>query len=243
MGEEKRKEEQEVKKPDICADRPGMATPPALVLPQYFQLESGFSFEKLMTDISLQESSQYPNILIRYGISKIAELRLQTDFTNVRTDNQNITGFDPLGIGTKIFICKGSGYLPATSILFNLTLPKTGDKRLMSNHAAPSVYLLMQHDLSDRFNICYNLGLEYDGEKAVPTDFTALCFGYNLNEKFSVFAENYNWFANNSAPDYYVDLGGAYLITNNLQADFSANFHLINVRNYFMLNTGISWRM
>jgi hypothetical protein len=225
----------------ISADRPGMATPPGIIPSKKFQIESGFSDEKINTNKLFQETTQYNTTLFRYGISNSSEIRVQTDYARLKTTNSNITGFDPLTIGTKLTIIEGKGVLPKTSFLFNLTLPYLGNKNFRPDNMAPSFYLLFQNNLTDKLNLCYNIGLEYDGSSPSPSDFMAICMGYAISDKLSCFIENYNWFSNVLKPLNYFDLGCAYLIRKNLQFDVSANFSLQNFDNYNMYNFGLSW--
>lgn len=228
---------------DISADRPGMATPPSIAIPTYFQVETGFSYEKNQLEKPFQKNIYYNSLLIRYGINTNSEIRLQTDYANLRTDNESITGFDPLTIGTKIYLSEAKGILPKTSLLLNLTLPCFGVKSVRPENLSPSIYLLMQNDITERLNVCYNFGIEYDGESATPTEFAAICLGYSITDNLSVFAENYDWFSKGTKPEYFLDLGIAYLIGKNIQLDLSGNMNLQNIENYFMINAGVSWRI
>src|ERR1035437_9506883 len=115
--------------PDISADRPGIATPPFILQPKKVQIETGFSYEKILFDNNFQETILYNSSLIRYGINRNSEIRLQTDYARVKTDSTNITGLNPLTIGAKLLILGAKGILPTTALLFNLTLPWIGEKR------------------------------------------------------------------------------------------------------------------
>ena len=186
--------------PDISADRPGVATPPSIMQPKLFQLETGYSFEKISGENTFEETTLYNSSLLRYGINQNSEIRIQTDFANVKTDSTNITGFNPLTLGTKLLISEQKGILPKTSFLCNINLPGIGKKDFRPEYLTPSFYLLMQNDISDKFNICYNAGLEYDGVGPEPTEFAAICFGYSLTDNFSGFVENYDWFFKKTKP-------------------------------------------
>lgn len=229
--------------PDISADRPGMATPPFILQPKKVQIETGFSYEKILFDNNFQETILYNSSLIRYGINRNSEIRLQTDYARVKTDSTNITGLNPLTIGAKLLILGAKGILPTTALLFNLTLPWIGEKRFRPENLAHSIYLLMQNDITKKLNVCYNIGIEYNGESPVPVEFAAICFGYSITDKFNMFIESYNWFFNNTKPDNFIDVGGAYLIGKNFQVDLSGNMNLQYIEKYFMINAGVSWRI
>jgi len=226
--------------PDFSADRPGMATSPFVVNSKSFQIETGFSFENDSRENQFVQTFLYNSIFLRYGLNKNAEIRLQTDYANVKTDSVSITGFNPLTIGTKLLISEGKKFIPKTSFLFNLTLPYFGEKTFRPENLTPSFYLLMQNDVTKKMNICYNIGLEYDGISSVPTEFAAICFSYSMTEKFSGFIENYNWFSNNTKPENFVDCGFAYLVRKNIQLDISGNMNLQNVKKYYMISFGFA---
>ncbi len=226
--------------PDFSADRPGMATSPYIVNSKSFQIETGFSSENDNRENYLVQTFLYISSLLRYGINKNAEIRLQTDFANVKTDSLNTTGFNPLTIGTKLLITEGKNIIPKTSFLFNLTLPYFGEKNFKPNNFIPSFYLLMQNDINKKLNVCYNVGLEFDGKSSIPTKFIAICFGYSMTEKFSGFVENYNWFSSIERPEYFVDCGLTYMIKKNIQLDISGSLNLQNINKYYMFSFGLT---
>lgn len=234
---------QDIRGSDFTADRPGFATSPFIAGTHKLQLELGFAYEKISQNQTFNESILYPNTLFRFGLNSNSELRIQWDYAQVKTDNQIINGFKPLVAGTKLNITKGSGLLPHTSFMFNLALPGTGQKKFRLDHLAPSAYLLMQNDFSEKLNLCYNIGVEYDGASVQPATFLAICMGYNFSEKLSGFLENYNWLLQNAKPENYLDLGLAYLLRKYVQLDLSGNLNIQPGLNYFMINLGVAWRI
>ena len=125
----------------------------------------------------------------------------------------------------------------------NVTLPWVGKKDFRPKSLLPSVYLLMQNNITSKLNVCYNTGVEYDEESEAPDYFFALCLGYSFTDKFSAFAENYNYFAPASPPVNSVDLGCAYQVADNVQLDLSGNMNLNDFKNYFAVNFGVAWRI
>ena len=101
----------------------------------------------------------------------------------------------------------------------------------------------MQNNITDKFSICYNIGIQYDGVTSVPTKFAAICLGYNLTEKLSGFVENYNLFSRSTNPANFIDGGFAYLVRKNIQLDLSGNMYLQELKNYYTINFGVSWRI
>jgi hypothetical protein len=44
-------------------------------------------------------------------------------------------------------------------------------------------------------------------------------------------------------PDFYIDAGFAYLITDHLQADITAAGYLNSFEDYYLLNMGFAWEI
>jgi hypothetical protein len=229
--------------PDITADRPGMATPANIMLPLKLQIESGSSYERSNAKDNFFENIYFNSTLLRFGINRNAEIRLQTDLLRARSDNKKDFGLNPLTLGTKVLLFKGRGVLPMTSVMMNVTLPWIGDKAFRPAHLSPSVYLLMQNDITDKLNVCYNFGAMYDEQQETANVFFALCLSYGITERFSAFVENYNWFASGAPPSNNIDLGFALVLHKNVQLDLSGNLNLQDLNNYFMINFGVAWRI
>jgi hypothetical protein len=229
--------------PDISADRPGMSTPPSIVEPKCLQVETGFSYDNNRLEKPFQEEIFYNSTQFRYGINKNSELRLYLSYTRLKTDGVNITGFNPLTLGTKLFISEGNGILPKTSFLINLTLPCFGEKNFRPSKLAPAIYILMQNDITKNLNVCYNIGIEYYGESANPTTFAAISIGYNFTNRLNGSMENYNWFSNETKSKNFIDFGLAYLIGRKIQIDLSGSMSVQDMTKYIMINTGLPLRI
>jgi hypothetical protein len=228
----------------VSADRPGVGTPPSVMPVNHFQIETGFLYEKSTVDNSTTKLFSYDQSLFRYGLLSFAELRLSGDFTKTKigfagTDT-SFTGFGPINFGTKISILKGKGIIPATSLLVNVTLPKTGKKEYQTTNAAPSIYLLFQNSLTDKLSLGYNLGLEWDGVSDKPTTFYAVNLGYGITEKLSCYIENYGYLIS-GGNDFFVDGGFAYQLTDKLQLDLYGGIDTKGAKTDSQISAGISW--
>jgi hypothetical protein len=227
----------------ISSDRPGIATPPSILGPGRVEIETGFSAEKISGPDFYQETILYNTTVLRFGINKNFEIRLQDDFARVKTDSLVITGLNPVTIGTKLLISQGKGAVPEVSFMVNLALPYVGDKRFRPEHPTPSFYLLMQNDLSKKFSLCYNFGLEYQSSTLEPDEFVAINLNYEISEKFNCFAENYNWFSDSASPRFFADAGFVWIPLHNLQVDISGGIRLTGIDKYWMMACGLSWRI
>jgi hypothetical protein len=227
-------------------DRPGFATPPDIIPLNVFEFEDGIQYENSIDGIIRNQNFLFSSVLLRYGLLKNAEIRIQTDFADHITngpDHSVIYGFDPVTVGTKIKLLEQKSIVPNVSLLFNLTLPFIGKNDFRPDNAAPSLYLLMSNDLSEIINLCYNYGISWDGNSPVPTHFYAVCLSVNLNEKLSSFIESYGYFNRTVNPNFYLDAGFAYLITNHFQTDITVAGYLNSFKNYYLFNMGFAWEI
>ena len=227
-------------------DRPGMATPTNIMPRNIWEVEESVQYEKYSDDVIRNQNYLFSSVLLRYGLSGNAELRIQTDYAYNITDGANhsvVQGLDPITIGTKVKLLGQQRAMPNFSLLFNLTLPYAGKNEFRPDNAAPSFYLLMSNILSERVSLCYNYGIKWDGSSSVPTHFYAACLGVILNDKLSIFIEGYGYFKQTAKPKFYIDGGIAYLITENLQADFTLAGYLNSFKNYYLLNIGMAWEI
>ena len=227
-------------------DRPGMATPPYIIHGNIFEVEEGIQYENSTDGVIRNQNFLFSSVLLRYGLLENAEIRIQTDFAYNIIDGVNhsvVYGFDPITFGTKIKLSEQRGVVPNLSLLFNLTLPFIGKNEFRPDNAAPSFYLLMANDLSETVNLCYNYGIIWDRSSSVPTHFYAICLGVTLNDKLSTFIEGYGYLNQTAKPDFYLDAGFANLITDNLQADITAEGYLNSFKDYYLLNIGLAWEI
>ena len=232
---------------DFVPDRPGMASPPNIMTYRTLQVESGFQFEKFQDEDLTNENFLFSFLLLRYGVVKNVELRIQTDYASTKiTDSEDVSkihGFNPITIGTKIKLIEQRKLIPNVSTLFNLSLPFTGKEEFKPDHLAPSFCILLSNSISEKLNVCYNYGMFWDGSTSEPTHFYALCLGVSLNPKWSTFAEGYAYSNHQTNSEFYLDVGFAYLMNNHFQLDFSASGFLNSYLNYYCLNAGIAWRI
>lgn len=230
---------QDIDETVISADRPGAATGPDVVPFKKVQLETGFQY-----DYTGEHSILLPTAMLRVGISKFAELRLQYDGT-LDSEDGNTWKYSvcPLIIGTKVCVYEGNKYAPKTSLMCNLAIPST--KTLAETmHVAPSLYLLFQNDICDWFNIGYNLGAEWDGVVAQPTTFVAVCLGFGITEKLGAYVESYNYitdYGRNLAGEAFLDFGFNYIVHPRVQLDIYGSFNCQDPKSYGNVGIGVAW--
>jgi hypothetical protein len=100
----------------------------------------------------------------------------------------------------------------------------------------------MQHTVSEKQTLSYNLGAEWDGDTAEPIFVYTLTTGYALTEKIGGYVELYGFLPQTQKPDHRFDAGFTYLFNPNHQLDLSGGVGISkNAPDYF-ISVGYSFR-
>lgn len=223
----------------IQLDRPDQTECPFIVPVNYIQLENGFLYENANSSSS---TLVYPSTLWKYGLNDKFELRLITELATVNESGNKTTGLYPITLGFKTSICQENGIIPNTSFIGHLTTSNLGTREFHTSYVAPSFRFTMQHALTDKLVLAYNLGAEWNGETPEPTYIYTLTTGISLTSLFGAYFEIYGFAPKDGKPDHRLDGGITCLINNDLIIDFSGGIGITEnaPRNYFAL--GISYR-
>ena len=204
----------------ISTDRPDQTEGTHVLRNGDFQIESGWTFNSDGGSL---------NNLLRIGIFKGIELRFST---NLISDHEDMTGLFPsldnLEFGAKFKILDKKETLTKISFLSHLSV----STEYSDNSGGLLNRILVSHELSESFELAYNLGyskyFEQDNGLLVYSLVVAKSFG-NLGAFVEIFGDSYsNW-----------DLGITYLIKENLQADISYGQGINNELSY--LSIGAAW--
>lgn len=223
----------------IQADRPDQTETPFTVPANHLQMENGFSFEKSSSE---EKTYTLPSTLIKYGLNDHFEIGVIVEFASVQTDKL-MTGFNPLVLRFKEKISEEKGLLPKTSVIGYLSLPFFGHENFRTTYYAPAFRFTMQHTLSQRISLAYNLGAEWDGETAEPVFIYTLTTGLSVSSKVGVYAEVYGFSPQFSRTDHRFDCGLNYLLKNNIMFDVSGGMGLINSDLDYYFALGFSFRL
>lgn len=224
----------------IQADRPDQTETPAIVPKGMFQVETGFTFQK---NDENSTSNSLPSVLWKYGVSENFELRLITEFVSEKNFNEKIDGFTPILIGIKIKLCDEKGIIPKTSFIGHIGLPNASSSRYKNDFIAPEFRFTMQHTLSDKFSLGYNLGFEWDGMTPQSTFIYTLTTGYAINKKMGFYAELFGFAPEKDKTNHNADAGITYLINNNFMLDLSSGVGLTDNAPDYYLALGCSFRI
>ena len=204
----------------ISTDRPDQTEGTHVLRNGDFQIESGWTFNSDGGSL---------NNLLRIGTFKGIELRFST---NLISGHEDMTGLFPsldnLEFGAKFKILDKKETLTKISFLSHLSL----STEYSDSSGGLLNRILVSHELSESFELAYNLGyskyFEQDNGLLVYSLVVAKSFG-NLGAFVEIFGDSYsNW-----------DLGITYLIKDNLQADISYGQGINNELSY--LSIGAAW--
>lgn len=225
--------------PAIATDRPDQTECPFIVPKGYFQAENGFFYEKTSRNT---QSMAYPSVLWKYGFSDNFELRLITELVSEKESSQMQIGLSPVTVGFKVSIAEEKGWIPKTSFIGHLTVPKWASKPLRMNYYATAFRFTMQHTLSDQFAFAYNLGAEWDGETPESTFIYTVTTGFSISKKVGSYLELYGFAPQNQQSDHRLDGGLTYLISNHVMIDLSGGLGLTSNAPKYFASFGFSYR-
>lgn len=225
--------------PSIQTDRPDQTECPFITPKDYLQFENGFTYEKIDAN---SKSIVAPTILTKFGINDHFELRLITEFTMEESYSDKISGINPVLIGFKARLFEEKGIIPTTSFIGHLGLPKLASLDLKATYYTPEFRFTMQHTISDRQTLSYNLGAEWSGVTLEPTFIYTLTTGYSFTEKIGGYIEFFGFIPQIEKPDHRFDGGLTYLFNPNHQLDISSGIGLSKKSPEYYFSLGYSFR-
>jgi hypothetical protein len=226
----------------IDTDRPDQTESAVLVPQKYFQGEFGFNKENYEDDSYILV---HPTFLLKYGLSKRFELRLEGAFTSeyihLIPETQRTTQLEPLEIGTKISLFEEKGLRPKTSLISHLGLPFAASNPDKEQNLFPSYRFTFQHTVSDVVGLGYNIGSEWDGYENKTTWLYTFSPSFNIGKRWYGYVELFGF--NEGGWQHALDGGLAYYISNDTKLDLSGGFGLGDnpLKNYLAL--GLSFRI
>lgn len=222
----------------FTADRPGASTGPSTVAKGVIQLEQGVQYD----GDGAKGAFAFSNTMFRYGLFNGVELRLCGDGFIYNNGSKWKPAFSGVSIGTKIRCYEGDGAVPAVSVLADFSIPYTGTEGFVVENFTPSLYLLFENNLNDKFSLGYNVGAEWNGVSPSPVAFLALCLGYSINDELGCFVESYNYFGK-AGDQFCADFGFNYMVAPKVQLDLAANLDLCDPANCWAVSLGVAWQI
>jgi hypothetical protein len=226
----------------IDTDRPDQTESAVLVPMKYFQGEFGLNKENYEDD---NYALVHPTFLLKYGLSKRFELRLEsafsTEYLHYIPSTKKITRLEPAEIGSKISLFEEKGLLPKTSLIAHLGLPFAASNPDKEQNLFPSYRFTFQHTISKTVGLGYNIGSEWDGYEDRTIWLYTFSPNFNIGERWYGYVELFGF--KEEKWQHAVDGGIAYYISKDTKLDLSGGFGLGNnpLKNYIAL--GFSFRI
>jgi hypothetical protein len=228
----------------ISTDRPDATEAATLTPRHFFQAEFGFGAENMG---SSNYNIIHPTVLVKYGLAKRFELRLENNFVSeyrlaIPAGTIKRTGFEPMRIGFRTALWEEKKWIPKTSLLVHFGIPGIASKDFKAQHVAPSFLLAMENTLSDKIDIGYNLGLEWDGFSNDPIWIYSVSAGFALGKRWETFLEMFA-FGEERTLETYFDTGLGFYLNNNIKLDayLGMGINAAVVNNFF--GVGFSFRV
>lgn len=223
----------------IEADRPDQTETPSIVPKGMFQVETGFTFQK-------NDESDYtyslPSSLWKYGLNANFEFRLITEYVNEKTEEGELNGLVPIYVGFKVKLTEEIGLIPKTSYIAHISLQNAFINTFKTNCFAPQFRFVMQHTLSEKISISYNIGAEWDGFSVDPTFIYTFATGYSITKKMGSYIELFGFAPYKSNANHNFDGGITYLINDNFMLDLSASVGITKNAPQHYIAVGFSYR-
>jgi hypothetical protein len=147
-----------------------------------------------------------------------------------------------LTIGFKAKLADEKGIIPQTSVICHLGINQLASKYYKTASYIPSYRFTMMHTISEKMNLSYNLGTEWNGNDAIATFIYTLTTGYSFSNKLGGYIEVFGFMKGIKDQDNRCDGGITYQFTENQQFDISAGLGLSTVSPAYYLSCGYSFR-
>lgn len=226
----------------IKADRPGRTLSADIIEKGILQAEIGFEQRQQQKG---DKQYDHPEADIRFGLSKRFELRAEIigETQRYSTTNDYRYGMKPLELGFKAKVVEQKGAIPAVSLFTHIGIPGLTSKDHKSKHLSPEIKLLLQNELSDKLNLDYNFGPEWDGEQTIPFWFYSVGPDLELGEKCELFMELFGRLQKGNSPEHSVDAGFGYYPTKDIKLDIFGGLGLSKAAPDYFISAGVSFRL
>lgn len=227
----------------IVPDRPGFSTGTQTVKPNTVNVELGYQYS--YNNHNPQQSSHtLPQMVLRTGLSENVEIDLLWDGINVDKEegSEVLRSKADLSIGSKYKLVNNDDYHFTAMGIFSLP---TGSSPSTSGSIDPLLGLLWDYSISDNntlFGTVQASSSTIDHNRVYDERFS-LGTSYSHTDVLSSFIEFFTIMPSESSLYNIktIDCGMAYLLTNDIQLDFSIGFGLNKYTSNF-IGFGIATR-
>jgi Putative MetA-pathway of phenol degradation len=226
--------------PPIATDRPAVTDSSTVVPSGELLFENGFA----QTGSQGQRSFDFPETLVRFGLTSKTELRAGTPdyFENFNTGRGFGSGWGDLGLGVKQQLIANPGCFDA-SLVVSLSVP-TGATTLSSHVYDPQVQLPWSHPISKNWTAAgmFSLLWPTEGARRILTGQASFLLDRQITSRWDAFIEYAGQFPQRGAPQHLLHPGTAFKITPNQQLDFHFGYGLSSAAVGHFIGFGYSFQ-
>lgn len=223
----------------IQTDRPNETEGPNTISKHHLQIESGFSFQQE----DRENTFAVPEIVLRYGLVKNLEFRVESDLKIAKEDNENHYGFEPVVVGLKYHILDHKNAIPDIALLGRMSIPWLADKTYQEQNYSPELRILAQHSLSKSSHLGYNMGVHWLPDTAKSEYIYTLTADHSLTKKMKLIIETYGFAVSHHHAQNTADAALLFVVNNNLQLDIIAGTGIMHEYSDKFAEIGLSYRI
>lgn len=222
-------------------DRPNETEGPTAIAKHHLQVESGFAFKQ----DEGENTFEVPEIILRYGLVKNLEFRVESDFKIEKKENdQHYYGIEPVIVGFKYHILDHKkAAIPDVALLGRVSIPWLADNAYKEPKYSPELRILAQHELSKSDHLGYNLGVHWLPENAKTQYMYSVSADHSLSKKFKLVVETYGFAEPHHHAQNTADAALLFVVNNNLQLDIIAGTGIMHDYSDKFAEIGLSFRI
>lgn len=226
---------------ELITDRPDQSESAVAVSRGALQIETGFTFEKLVEDNAEAKNYSIAGTLLRYGVIENIELRLGSAYLITKTQN-SVSGLGDFLAGAKINFLKEDIQLFNFGILAHALLP-LGNSVFNPDKVEPEIIAAFSKSISDYFSASVNFGGSWNSIIDETFLIYSSAIGLAVNDDLSAFIEVYGNVFSSYKPIHNFDGGFTYLLSEDFQLDVSAGKGISGIDSFWFLAGGFSIRI
>ena len=227
--------------PAITTDRPAITDASTVVPKGDLQFENGFT----ETGNQGQQSFDFPETLVRFGLTSKTELRFTAPdyFQNFNMGSGFATGWGDLSLGVKQQLAATTGGFDASLVVL-LSFP-TGAKNISSHGYDPQFQLPWSHPVSKNWTAAgmFSLSWPTQGASRNLTGQASFLLDRQITSPWDAFIEYAGEFPQRGGSQNLLHVGTAFKITSNQQLDFHFGFGLSSAAVDHFIGFGYSFRL
>jgi hypothetical protein len=255
ITDDKKEEDEEDKPKRLPHDRPHFADDPTTVGLGRIMLESGYTYTRDRFGPARLDIHTFPESLLRLGVvAEWLEVRLRWNYVIERLSSpvgaMSWSGADDMAAAVRLALTEQQGWLPETAVTLEFRLP-TGARVFTSNEVQPTLFYHYGWEaVKDFLTVeCMSVAgrqLDDNGHGYLQLA-QAVNLEYKLTRNLDAFSEWFAFFPFSATspgfvPQYYLQGGFSYYITDNFEVDWRIGFGLNRHSDDFFTGAGLAVR-